>query len=49
VLSRGLKVLNIKNEESKDVQTQRLLLFITARTVLGNGMKILGLRPLKKM
>jgi arginyl-tRNA synthetase len=38
----------VKNSEP-EVASQRLLLFTTARTVLGEGMSILGLQPLNEM
>ncbi|XP_043523823.1 probable arginine--tRNA ligase, mitochondrial [Frieseomelitta varia] len=40
--------LTIKNEP-KDLGNQRLLLFHTAKIILAQGMKLLGLTPLEKM
>ena len=40
--------LTVKNG-SKDLGNQRLLLFHTAKIILGQGMKLLGLTPLEKM
>lgn len=40
--------LTIKNEP-KDLGNQRLLLFHTAKIILAQGMKLLGLIPLEKM
>lgn len=47
--SRALKVLNVKNEQSTDIKSHRLILFRRANQVLGRGMKILGLQPLEEM
>lgn len=40
--------LTIKNQPS-DLANQRLLLFRVAKMILAQGMKLLGLTPLKKM
>ncbi|XP_031770854.1 probable arginine--tRNA ligase, mitochondrial isoform X2 [Apis florea] len=40
--------LNVKNEPS-DLANQRLLLFHVAKIILAQGMKLLGLTPLKKI
>ncbi|XP_030762815.1 probable arginine--tRNA ligase, mitochondrial isoform X2 [Sitophilus oryzae] len=47
-VSKALKTLQVKGMDP-DVAAQRLLLFNTAREVLNNGMRILGLKPLIKM
>ncbi|KAJ8925105.1 hypothetical protein NQ315_001286 [Exocentrus adspersus] len=47
-INKAFKTLRIKGTDP-DVASQRLLLFITAREVLRNGMSILGLRPLDQM
>ncbi|XP_036343882.1 probable arginine--tRNA ligase, mitochondrial [Rhagoletis pomonella] len=47
--SRALKHLNIKNEECREKQQNRLLLFSAAKRNLNTGMCILGLRPLDQM
>ncbi|XP_057660685.1 probable arginine--tRNA ligase, mitochondrial [Diorhabda carinulata] len=47
-INKAFKTLQVKGQ-SVEIASQRLLLFKTAREVLGNGMTILGLRPLKKM
>nr|XP_012215145.1 PREDICTED: probable arginine--tRNA ligase, mitochondrial [Linepithema humile] len=44
----AFKTLRVKNESS-DVASQRLLLFHTARNILAQGMKLLGLIPLEEM
>ncbi|XP_053690700.1 probable arginine--tRNA ligase, mitochondrial [Sabethes cyaneus] len=48
-INRALLTLNVKNEECNRRQTQRMLLFTSARKTLHRGMEILGLRPLQKM
>lgn len=48
-IQRALKVLNVKNESNRDVQEQRMLLFMTAKRTLNKSMTILGLKPLEKM
>lgn len=47
-INRAFKVLKVKDQEP-EVASQRLLIFTTARQVLEQGMKILGLQPLIKM
>ncbi|KAF7268556.1 arginyl-tRNA synthetase, mitochondrial [Rhynchophorus ferrugineus] len=47
-ISKALKLLRIKGT-NPEVASQRLLLFVTAREVLKNGISILGVKPLKKM
>lgn len=47
-ISKALKLLKVRGSDP-EVAAQRLLLFNTARLVLGSGMSILGLKPLKKM
>ncbi|KAK4876901.1 hypothetical protein RN001_009407 [Aquatica leii] len=47
-INRVFKVLQVKDQEP-ELASQRLLLFSSARNVLGQGMKILGLKPLTKM
>ncbi|XP_013108976.2 probable arginine--tRNA ligase, mitochondrial [Stomoxys calcitrans] len=47
--SRALKTLHIKNEADRRKQQHRLLLFKSAKTILKQGMEILGLQPLNKM
>ncbi|KAJ8969182.1 hypothetical protein NQ314_001885 [Rhamnusium bicolor] len=47
-ISKALKLLQIKGM-SPEVASQRLLLFVTARNVLKNGMSILGITPLNEM
>ncbi|KAJ3663111.1 hypothetical protein Zmor_007420 [Zophobas morio] len=47
-INRAFKVLQVKSADP-EVASQRLLLFSTARRVLGEGMKILGLQPLNEM
>ncbi|XP_015833637.2 probable arginine--tRNA ligase, mitochondrial [Tribolium castaneum] len=47
-INKALKVLPVKNTDP-EIASQRLLLFITARQVLGKGMSILGLHPLDEM
>lgn len=48
-ISRALKKLNIKNHSRSDVQEQRMLLFVVAKSILKQGMQILGLQPLTEM
>ncbi|XP_072384309.1 probable arginine--tRNA ligase, mitochondrial [Diabrotica undecimpunctata] len=47
-INKAFKTLKVKGMDP-DVASQRLLLFKTARELLGNGMTILGLQPLKQM
>lgn len=47
-INRAFKTLQIKGQEP-ELASQRLLLFSSARDVLGQGMRILGLKPLTKM
>ncbi|KAF5273696.1 hypothetical protein FQA39_LY07386 [Lamprigera yunnana] len=47
-INRAFKVLKVKDQDP-ELASQRLLLFSSARDVLGEGMKILGLKPLTKM
>ncbi|XP_076237598.1 arginyl-tRNA synthetase, mitochondrial [Calliopsis andreniformis] len=47
-VNKALKTLRIKGEPS-DIGSQRLLLFHTAKVILAEGMKLLGLTPLEKM
>lgn len=47
-INGALKTLTVKNQPS-DLQNQRLLLFHAAKNVLAQGMRLLGLVPLKKM
>lgn len=47
-INRAFKTLQVKDQEP-ELASQRLLLFSSARDVLGQGMKILGLKPLTKM
>ncbi|XP_068086074.1 probable arginine--tRNA ligase, mitochondrial [Anabrus simplex] len=48
LINRAFKVLPVKHEESH-IASQRLMLFHSARLVLNQGMRILGLRPLQEM
>uniref|UniRef100_A0A1Y1KMU0 Probable arginine--tRNA ligase, mitochondrial n=1 Tax=Photinus pyralis TaxID=7054 RepID=A0A1Y1KMU0_PHOPY len=47
-INRAFKTLQVKDQEP-ELASQRLLLFSSARDVLGQGMQILGLKPLTKM
>ncbi|XP_037812337.1 probable arginine--tRNA ligase, mitochondrial [Lucilia sericata] len=47
--SRALKCLPVKTETNYEKQQHRLLLFQTSKTILKQGMEILGLKPLNKM
>lgn len=47
--SRALKVLHVKNCDSDDIASQRLLMFNTSRKVLKHGLEILGLNVLNEM
>lgn len=47
--SRALKRLPVKTEEDLKKQQHRLLLFKTTKSILKQGMVILGLKPLNKM
>ena len=47
-ISKALKVLRVKGEPT-ELANQRLLLMHTARKVLAQGMRLLGLTPLNKM
>ncbi|KAL6257894.1 hypothetical protein P5V15_011493 [Pogonomyrmex californicus] len=47
-INKAFNLLKVKNE-SPDVASQRLLLFHVAKNVLAQGMKLLGLIPLKEM
>ncbi|XP_053974638.1 probable arginine--tRNA ligase, mitochondrial isoform X2 [Hylaeus volcanicus] len=47
-VDKAFKTLRIKNQPP-DLGNQRLLLFHTAKIILAEGMKLLGLTPLKKM
>ncbi|KAK5642692.1 hypothetical protein RI129_008859 [Pyrocoelia pectoralis] len=47
-INRVFKTLQVKDQEP-ELASQRLLLFSSARDVLGQGMRILGLKPLTKM
>lgn len=46
--SVAFRALNVRNSEEL-VGSQRLLLFKKSREVLADGMKLLGLKPLKQM
>lgn len=46
--NRACNVLNVKSSSSH-LASQRLLVFNSCRTVLNEGMSILGLRPLERM
>lgn len=48
ICNKAIKTLNVKNAKAEIAQ-QRLLLFHCTRIVLNQGMKILGLTPLKEM
>ena len=48
VTSKALKVLPVKGEEP-EVSFARMALFASVRSVLRQGMKVLGVRPLDKM
>lgn len=47
-INKAFNSLRVKNE-APDVASQRLLLFHVAKNVLAQGMKLLGLIPLKEM
>ncbi|XP_066596966.1 probable arginine--tRNA ligase, mitochondrial [Prorops nasuta] len=47
-INRTWKALPVKGEPT-DIASQRLLLFYTAKNILAQGMKLLGLTPLDKM
>ncbi|XP_022911405.1 probable arginine--tRNA ligase, mitochondrial [Onthophagus taurus] len=47
-INKALKVLQVKNQ-TPEIAAQRLLLFNTSRTILRQGMLILGLKPLTEM
>ncbi|GJQ67947.1 hypothetical protein Trydic_g16704 [Trypoxylus dichotomus] len=47
-INKALKTLKVKNQEP-ELASQRLLLFNTSRSILNEGMIILGLKPLNEM
>ena len=47
-LSSSYDHLQVVGSEEK-LKTARMALYVAARTVLGNGMKLLGLSPLERM
>ena len=47
--SKALKELPVKQERDKDKADARLILFEATKTVLAEGMRILGLNPLDEM
>lgn len=48
-ISRAYLKLRVTGEADKSVATARLSLFVAARTVLTNSLRILGIRPLERM
>lgn len=48
-ISVALKVLGVKTAPNEQVAKQRLILFAASRSILAQGMKILGLIPLEKI
>ncbi|KAI4498091.1 hypothetical protein M0802_006915 [Mischocyttarus mexicanus] len=47
-INKAFEILQVKGETA-DISKQRLLLFHVAKNVLGQGMKLLGITPLRKM
>ena len=47
--SKALKVLGVNNAPDKRTGSERLALFRASRSVLRNGMKLLGLKPLDRI
>ena len=47
--SKALKLLPVKNAETRDLAAARIKLFAAARLTLADGMTVLGIRPLDKI